>query len=353
MAKDYYQILGISRNASLDDIKKAFRTLAQKYHPDKNPGNKTAEEKFKDINEAYQVLSDPEKKEQYDRFGFVGRPGPEQGPGAGQGPGRYYYYSSGPGVQDFNFDINDLISGMGRRKGSRRKGFGGIGDLFSDIFGGQPFGEESGYSRMESGDIEAELPISFMDAMQGGTKTFQVNLPVPCSVCGGTGRMGKGYCPSCEGSGFQTRNENLTIRIPAGVRDQGKLRIPGKGRSLPGAKPGDLVLNIRVMPHPYFRREQNDIHLDLPITIFEAALGASVDTPTIDGRTSLKVPPGTQSGQILRMRGKGAPDPQTGRRGDQYVHIQIVIPEKLDEKSKKLLEEFGRLNAYNPRKKFF
>jgi len=352
MAKDYYQILGISRNASLEEVKKAFRVLAQKYHPDKNPGSKSAEEKFKDINEAYQVLSDPDKKQQYDRFGFVGRPGPAQGPTAGQGPGRYYY-SSGPGGQDFNFDINDLISGMGRKRGARRKGFGGIGDLFGDFFGGQQYGGEPEYGPMESGDIEAELPIAFLDSIAGGTKTFQVNLPGPCSACGGSGRMGNGYCPTCGGAGMQTRSENLTVRIPAGVRDQGKLRIPGKGRSFPGARPGDLVLNIRVIPHPYFRREQNDIHLDLPVTVFEAALGATVEAPTIDGKANLKVPAGTRSGQILRLRGKGAPDPQTGRRGDQYVHIRIVIPEKLDEKSKKLLEELARLNPENPRKKLF
>ena len=174
MAKDYYQILGVGRNATVDEIKKAYRKLAQKFHPDKNPGDKSAEEKFKDINEAYQVLSDSDKKSQYDRFGFVGRPEPgAPGPGSSRAAEGSYYYNSGPGGQQFDFDINDLISGAGRRPGPRkRKGFGGIGDIFSDLFGGPQYGEEEAEVPHEVGDIEAELQISFMDSIQGGTKTF-------------------------------------------------------------------------------------------------------------------------------------------------------------------------------------
>jgi len=350
--KDYYQILGVGKSASADDIKKAFHRLAKQHHPDKNPGSKSAEEKFKEINEAYQVLSDPDKKEQYDRFGFVGHAG--AGPSPGRGPGgQQYYYNSGPG-SDYNFDINDLLSGMSRRAKPRGKTrFGGIGDLFGDMFGARDFGPEQEYNGEQAGDAEAELSIPFMDSVTGGTKSFSINLPGPCPVCRGSGRVGRQYCQHCSGTGAENRQQSITVRIPPGVRDQGKLRIPGKGTPMPGARPGDLVLRIRVQPHSYFKREDNDIHIDLPVTLWEAALGASVEVPTIDGRANLKVPAGTQSGHILRLKGKGAPDPKDGRRGDQYVHIQITIPQELDERSRKLIEELSKINPDNPRKKMF
>jgi len=350
--KDYYQILGVGKSASADEIKKAFHRLAQQYHPDKNPGSKSAEEKFKEINGAYQILSDPDKKQQYDRFGFVGHPG--AGAPGGPGPGnQQYYYNSGPGG-DYNFDINDLLSGMSRRAKPRGKTrFGGIGDLFGDMFGARDFSPEQGYDAEHTGDMEAELSIPFMDAVLGGAKTFSINLPGPCPVCRGSGRTGRQYCQHCGGAGVENRQESITVRIPAGVRDQGKLRIPGKGTPMPGARPGDLVLRIRVEPHGYFKREDNDIHIDLPVTLWEAALGAQVEVPTIDGNANLKIPAGTQSGHILRLKGKGAPDPKSAKRGDQYVHIQITIPQNLDEKSKKLIEELSKINPDNPRKKLF
>jgi molecular chaperone DnaJ len=386
--KDYYKILGIDKNASADDIKKAFRKMAQQCHPDKNPGNKQAEEKFKDINEAYQALSDADKRKQYDDFGFIGGQGYSPGPGAGAGPGRYSYTYGGPG-QEGGFNFEDIFSNMGKRKKGR--GGSGFGDIFSDLFGAGG-GPGADFRGQEPGESEAELEVDFMEALKGGTRTFQIGLPGACYECGGTGRKrggstqvcpvcqgsgkrrtgkkafdinsvcpacgGSGHaadepCPGCGGTGRQNRMETITVRIPAGVRDGGRLRIPGKGQPGPGGRNGDLMLNIRIRPHRYFKREENDIHVDVPVTLWEAALGATIEVPTIDGQANLKVPAGTQSGHILRLRGKGAPDPKNGSRGDEYVHISLTVPKKLDEKTKKLLEELAKSNGENPRKDLF
>jgi len=316
--KDYYQILGLSRSASPEEIKKAYRKLAQKYHPDRNPGNKESENKFKEINEAYQVLSDSQKKAQYDQFGFVGGPGAGAHPGGA--PGGYSYYTQGT-MPDFEFTIEDLLTGFGR-KGKSKRGSSRLGDIFGEVFGSQESGPEMEFE-MEPGDLEAILEIDFMDALKGGIRTLQIN------------------------------QENITVRIPAGVRDGGRLRIAGKGKQARRGKRGDLYVRIRVRPHQYFRRENNDLHLDLPVMVWEAGLGAEIGVPTIDGWAKLKVPAGSQGGQILRLAGKGAPDPRDGKRGDQYVHLQIATPKKLDERSKKLLEELMKLNPENPRKNLF
>lgn len=294
--KDYYEILGVPRSAGEDEIKKAYRELAKKYHPDLHPGNKAMEARFKEINEAYEVLRDPKKKEQYDRFGSaMFEPG-------FQGAGAYTYTYPGAGrtvsVEDFGFDI------------------GGIEDIFGDIFGkrrqarAQPFGE----------DIEYSLEISFEQAIKG----TEVRLTLD--------------------------GEKITVKLPAGARDGSKVRVPGKGRAgFPGGQRGDLYIVTKVKPHPYFKREGDDIYLDCPITVTEAALGAKITIPTIDGKTLLSVPAGTQSGQKLRLHGKGVSHIKGKGKGDQYVIIKIILPKNIDEKSKSLLQEFQKLNPYDPR----
>lgn len=377
MAKDYYKILGVSRDASLDDIKRAFRKLAQKYHPDRNPGDKTAEERFKDINEAYQVLSDPEKRAQYDRFGTA-----SSGPGAGY----YTYTSQGP---FFDFDLSDIFQGFKAqsKKGSRQTGFG---NLFQDLFG---MASEAGFSSPEDfspQDVEAELWLEFDEAMKGGTKSFSINLEKPCPVCGGTGtkpgarpdtckacqgtgkrkfgripfaqvcevcggsgKVVSASCPSCGGRRVVSSVENLTVKIPAGARDGARLRIPGKGRVSGRGGVGDLYVRLHVRPHRYFRREGDDIHLDLPVTVSEASLGAEIKVPTIDGWLNMKIPPGTQNDAVLRLRGKGAPIPGGKGRGDQYVHIKVQVPKSEDPKLKKILEELSKLESKDIRRGIF
>lgn len=300
MAKrDYYEILGVGRNASEDEIKKAYRELAKKYHPDLHPGNKAMEARFKEINEAYEVLKDPKKREQYDRFGgAVFEPGFE-------GARRAYTYPPGGAVnlEDLGFD------------------FGGLEDIFGDIFGRKARPQRGYPQRPSRGeDVEYVLEVGFEQALHGAEVRLTIN------------------------------GEKITVKIPAGVKDGSRVRVAGKGKGgVLGGPPGDLYIVTKVKAHPYFSREDDDIYLDVPITITEAALGTKVHIPTIDGKTLLVIPPGTQSGQRLRLKGKGALHIKDKGRGDQYVIIKIITPKDLDEKSKGLLQEFQRLNPYDPR----
>jgi molecular chaperone DnaJ len=373
--KDYYEILGVSKNASQDEIRKAYKNLAKKYHPDYNPDDKAAEDKFKEISEACQVLSDPEKRKEYDMYGQVGAGGgPGAGAGAGwqEGPGRTYSWSSGGGG---GAGFEDIFGGGG-----------GIGDIFSEIFGGRgggrvdfgsPFGGGPDVGPQPGRDVEADVSVSFEDAMEGGTHRFTlqrqgacpecggtgkntkgpsrtcsacngqgkrqmgggVNFPVVCNACGGSGVVYTESCPSCKGAGTSSGPETISVKIPPGVKEGGRLRIPGKGEAGPDGRRGDLFLRIHVKPHKYFRREGNNLHIDLPVTISEAALGAKVTVPTLNGSANLKIPAGTQSGAVLRLKGKGAPDPKTKAKGDLHVHVQIKVPKNPDKETKKLLEQ--------------
>lgn len=292
MAKDYYEILGVARNAAEDDIKKAYRNLARKFHPDLHPDKKAEmEAKFKEINEAYGVLSDPKKRSDYDLTGSVGY---EPGMGGGYPP-------PGGGVHFEDFGFGNI---------------GGFEDVFSEIFGkGGRRGPRKG------SDLEYSVTLDFLQAVKGA----EVRIAVP--------RRGG--------------SETITVKIPPGVKSGGRVRVPGKGEPGDGG-PGDLYIITEVQPHRYFRRVDNDIYVDVPINIKEAVLGADIQVPTIDGMTTIKVPPGIRSGQKLRIKGKGVYG--AGGRGDEYVIIQIAAQKAVDSRSKELIEEFSRINTYDPRK---
>lgn len=367
MAKrDYYEVLGLRRGASEQDVKRAYRKLARKHHPDVNPGDKAAEAKFKEVTEAYEVLSNEEKRRQYDQFGHDGFSRATAGaqPGAGFG--------------GFDFGRVDLETG----------GFGDLGDFFSGLFGGQRGAQADGPSKGE--DLHYSLDINFVDAVQGVATEITVQKHSPCEVCRGSGakpgtslevcpdcggsgrRAGRGLrrayepCPRCRGHGKISRDvcracggrgttfgtERIAVKIPGGVDTGSRIRLQGKGEpGQNGGPSGDLYIVTRVRPHPVLERKGDNVHVEIPITITEAALGARIEVPTIDGPTTMRIPPETSSGQVFRLRGKGVPHLKGGGQGDQLVTVKIVAPKNLDVRSQELLREFARLNPGDPRPK--
>jgi molecular chaperone DnaJ len=373
MAKkeEYYKILGVPRNAKEADIKKAYRRLARKNHPDVNPGDKSAEERFKKIQEAYDVLSDKKKRSIYDRYGFYSENFKEQ-QGASQGGGFSEGFRHG-------FDFSGMDYGASGQTSFR--------DIFSELFGGgtsrsRPSGPTKG------GDIEHHLNISFMESIKGLSTRLSLNrykvceacqgsgfdrsskqqtcsrcngsgqesrahgfmrFSSACRICGGTGRVGQS-CRVCAGSGNISFQETITVRIPPGVATGFRMRVPNKGNAgMNGGPPGDLFLIISVRPHDFFKREGDDIICKIPITVTEAALGAKIEVPSIDGKSLLRIPPGTQSGQKFRLRGKGAPSLRGKLPGNQIVEVRVMVPKVADERSREILQELARLNPDNPR----
>jgi molecular chaperone DnaJ len=400
--KDYYETLGVKKAASADDIRKAFRKLARKYHPDVNPGDKAAEEKFKAISEANDVLSDPKKRKIYDQLGFYSdnidpaaaeayaRGGPTGAGGFGGFPGGQPGGGAGAGGFDFSgFDFGDMFEGA--RGGRASTGGGGFRDIFSSIFGGGRGGAAAQQGSEPGSDLEYQVNVPFWTAIRGGVMRLNITRQDICGNCRGSGHIeqpgvcpqcqGKGTieqtsgrmkfnvtcprcggtgknvspCPVCHGEGVVSRSEPLEVRIKTGTRDGQRIRIPGKGNAgNGGGQPGDLYVIIRTGSHPVFRREGDDIHLTVPVTASEAALGARVEVPTIDGRAQLKIPPGTQCGQKLRLREKGVPSAtKEGVRGDEIVEVKITVPMPRDEKTKELLRELAKLNPEDPREELF
>ncbi len=402
--KDYYGALGVKKGASTDEIRKAFRKLARKYHPDVNPGDKAAEERFKTISEANEVLSDPKKRNIYDQLGFYSdnidpaaaeayarQGGSAQGgfPGGFPGGQPSGTGSAGAGGVHFDFggfDFSDLFEGG--RGGTRKTSSGGSGgfrDIFSSMF------DRGGAAAQEGpepgSDLEYQVNVPFWTAIRGGVMKLNITRRETCNTCQGSGFVeapgtcpqchGKGTieqtggrmkfnvqcprchgtgknisnCPTCHGEGTIERTEPLEVRIKAGTRDGQRIRLAGKGNAgAHGGPSGDLYVIIKTGDHPVFHREGDDIRLTVPVTATEAALGAKIEVPTIDGRTLLKIPPGTQSGQKLRLREKGVPSAtRDGARGDEIVEVKVTVPMPRDEKTKELLRELAKLNPEDPR----
>jgi molecular chaperone DnaJ len=357
--ENYYQILEVSRKASADTIKKAYRKLARKHHPDVNPGDKQAEERFKKISEAYEVLSDPKKREVYDTYGTYSENfRPANGP-------------QGPHVDFEGFDFSNL-------------GGSGFGDIFSQLFGGSRTTQRA----QKGDDLEYQVSISFNDALKGLQTRISYTRREVCSSCQGKGVRSDGKsqeCPYCHGSGkveqlkgrmrFMTScthcggsgttatsckechgegrksvSESLEIKIPAGVQTGSRIRFAGRGDAgTYGGPAGDLYIVTTVSGHPFFERIGDNIYCKIPITLTEAALGAKIEVPTLEGRAVLKIPPGTQNGQKFRLREKGAPSLRAPINGDQFIEVRVLTPKLADERSKELLRELARLNPENPR----
>jgi molecular chaperone DnaJ len=359
--KNLYEVLGVAKNASPDELKKAYRKLARQYHPDRNPGDRAAEERFKEVQAAYDVLSDPEKRKQYDAWGSPG------------GRPRFDPRDGG-----FTFDFGDL---------------GDLGDLFGGFFG-----RGRGAPRQERGrrgnDVEVAVGLSFEDSLKGVETTIPVELETACRECNGSGAQpgtapiicpeckGRGVlaesqglfslsqpcprcrgngtvieqpCPSCHGSGRERRTKRYTVKIPAGVKDGTRIRLKGKGEAGYGGAPaGDLYVVTRVEPSKLYRRRDGaDLEIEVPVTYPEAALGSTVEVPTPDGPVSLKVPAGAEDGKLLRIRGRGAPKLNGSGRGDLLARLRVTVPKKLTKKEREALEAYQQASKENPRERAF
>jgi len=366
--RDYYEVLNVSRDASQDEIKKAYRTLAKKYHPDLNPNNKEAEQKFKEINEAYEILSDPDKRSRYDRFGHAG--------------------------------VDGQAGGFGGQ------GFGGFGDIFDDIFdifGGSGGGFSSGSKKagpMRGADIKQNINLKFEEAVFGTEKEVEIKKSDNCSVCngtgvkpgsrkmtcskcngtgeikyaqntafgqfvrvatcdecGGTGEIIKEKCEKCRGTGKEIKRKNVKVKIPAGVDTGSIISLKGEGHSGErGGPAGDLYIYINVKEHKIFKRQGNDIYCDIPISFVQAALGSEIEVPTLEGMTKYSIPEGTQTGTVMKLKNKGVPNLRGYGRGDFYFKVEVEVPKKLSEKQKQLLLEFAKESGGNigeSKKRFF
>lgn len=333
--KDYYKILGVARGASADDIKKAFRKLARKYHPDVNPGDKKAEEKFKEINEAYEVLSDADKRKKYDTLGpnWSEQFGPNF---SNAGTRRTYTYSGSRNPQ-FDFDPNGSgFSDFFETLFGRSSGFGGTGSSSNS------FGRDM--RRRAGDDIEQPVEVTLQEAYTGGTRTFNIQSTEPCSTCNGTGEVAGKPCPTCGGQGAVPRNKRIQIKIPAGVDNGSKIRVAGEGQPGYGGGPrGDLFLVISVKPDATFERKGDDLYVDLDVDLVLAMLGGEAAVPTPDGRKLLlTIPPETQNGRVFRMANKGMPHLRGEGSGNLYGRVKVVLPTHLSTEERELFEQLAR-----------
>ncbi|MCE1248141.1 MAG: J domain-containing protein [Firmicutes bacterium] len=369
--KDYYKILGVEKGANEKEIKKAYRRLARQYHPDVNPGNPESEAKFKEINEAYEVLGDKEKREKYDQFGqyfeqagSAGSSGFKGWPGGGQGGG-----------QTYNFDFGDISSMFG---GGGKGGAGGFSDFFNSMFSGQMGGAgfgSSGRKRRSAhsdpgnytydfgggfneppakgSDIEHPVELTINEAAAGVKRILEFTREVPCNACGGRGVYGGAMCQMCGGKGLVAKPRRIEVDIPPGVKDGFKVRMKGEGAvNSAGGPAGDLYLVVKLKSHPYYELKDGDLYCDVPVTVTEAVLGAEIDVPTLRGKVSMKIPPGTQTGKVFRLREQGFPSLNNkSGNGDFYVKTRVMIPDNISEDEKRIFEQLQKFSHENPRNK--
>jgi DnaJ-class molecular chaperone len=347
--KDYYAILGIPRTATDKDIKSAYRRLARKYHPDVNPGDKTAEDRFKEIAEAYEVLSDPAMRQKYDQFGHLGDGWRHVGEGFPGGGG----YGPGPGAGGADWQ-QMFINPEEMRGGGGGAGFD-FSDILSNLFGGGA-GPQAGHGRHRrphadrGEDATYEIEITLEEAYHGADRVLTLGVHEPCPTCHGRGVVNGRPCHACHGAGLVERTKTLTVKIPRGVADGAKIRLAGKGGpGQHGGQPGDLYLVPHIQPHPRFERKGDDLYTEVAVTYPEAALGAEVEAPTMEGLVTVRVPAGTSSGQMLRLRGKGMPHLRGEGTGDLYVKARVTVPKDLSPRERELIEELARLRRDNPR----
>ncbi len=324
--KDYYQILGVSGNASEKEIKQAYRRLARKHHPDLNPGDKSAEAKFKEINAAYEVLSNPEKRKKYDQFGEQWEYAEQFAKSGGQERVRWDFGRGGT-----TFEYGDLS---------------GFGNIFSSLFGDSGIGSRMRRGPQRGQDIESTIEVTLEEAYHGSTRVIQLQTEEPCTACGGTGRVGNRVCTICNGAGGKVIPKRLEVKIPAGVRDGSRIRIAGEGGpSRAGGNKGDLYLVAKVLPHKLFERKGDDLYTEVSVSLATVMLGGEVRLPTLNGNLSLKIPPETQNGRVFRMAGKGMPVLSNANYGNMFAKVKVVLPTNLTEEEKKLFE---RLRSLRP-----
>jgi len=322
--KDYYEILGVGRNASEKEIKQAYRSLARKHHPDINPGDKSAEAKFKEINAAYEVLSNPEKRKKYDQFGEQWEYADQFAKSGGQERVRWDFNSGGT-----SFEYGDP---------------GGFGDIFSSLFGDSGIGSRTKRGPRHGQDIESPIEVTLEEAYHGSARLMQLQTQEPCTACGGTGSVGNRTCTICAGAGVKLNPRRLEVKIPAGVRDGSRIRIAGEGGpGLAGGKKGDLYLVVRVLTHKLFERRGDDLYAEVSVPLATAILGGEVRLPTSNGNISLSIPPETQNGKAFRLAGKGMPQLGNNKYGNMFAKVKVVLPTKLTEEEKKLFEKLRSL----------
>jgi molecular chaperone DnaJ len=322
--KDYYQILGVNRNASDKEIKQAYRRLARKHHPDINPGDKSSEAKFKEINAAYEVLSNPEKRKKYDQFGEQWEYADQFAKSGGQERVKWDFGRGGT-----SFEYGDLS---------------GFGDIFSSLFGDSGAGARMKRGPRRGQDAESPIEVTLEEAYHGSTRLMQLQTQEPCTACGGTGRVGNRVCTMCNGTGGKIVPKRLEVKIPAGVKDGSRIRIAGEGGpGLAGGSKGNLYLVVKVLPHKLFERKGDDLYTEVSVPLATAILGGEVKLPTLNGNISLKIPPETQNGKVFRLAGKGMPQLSNNKHGNMLAKVKVVLPTKLTEEEKKLFEKLRSL----------